>query len=154
MSSKDQITEALRSELEPGETIVTFRPVVANGKVEDKTYDTSLALLGPSVFALAAQGAITAEGTVPKNTNLVVVTDRRVLWCSKGRLGSDISVGGSDALGAVQRVEVVPARIALAKLRVTFADRSVVQFDLPSDHKVDDFADEMNGNVAPVLLAA
>jgi hypothetical protein len=143
MSTRDQIEEALNGMLEPGERVSAFRPVVANGKVEDRAYETTLALLGPSVFSSASQGAMTGEGAMPKDTNLVVVTDRRVLWCQKGRIGNDIVVGGSDSLGAVHKAEIVPARIALAKLKFTFADWSVVQFDLPSDHRAPDFANDI-----------
>lgn len=153
-TTKDQIEDALRSELEPGETVVAFRPVVANGKVEDAAFETSLALLGPSVFSVAAQGSVTGDGSVPKSTNLMVVTDRRVLWCNKGRIGNDISIGGSDALGAVHDVQIVPARIALAKIRITFADHSVVQFDLPSDHRADEFVADVTGTRVPELVAA
>ena len=86
---------------------------------------------------------MTGDGAMPNRVNLVVVTDRRVLWCTKGRMGNDIVVGGSDSLGALHQVDVVPARIALAKLRFTFADWSVVQFDLPSDHRAADFANDI-----------
>jgi hypothetical protein len=143
MSTRDQIEQSLQSVLEPGERVEAFRPVVANGKVEDRAYETTLALLGPSVFSSASQGAMTGDGSMPKSTNLVVITDRRVLWCNKSRIGNEIAVGGSDSLGAVHSVDIVPARIALAKLRFTFADWSVVQFDLPSDHRATEFANDI-----------
>lgn len=143
MSTRQQIQQALSATLEPGERVEAFRPVVAGGKVEDRAYVTTLALLGPSVFSSAQHGAMTGDGAMPNRVNLVVVTDRRVLWCSKGRMGNDIVVGGSDSLGALHQVDVVPARIALAKLRFTFADWSVVQFDLPSDHRAADFANDI-----------
>ncbi|MEM9202949.1 MAG: hypothetical protein AAGC53_14900 [Actinomycetota bacterium] len=143
MGSKDQLTEELSAHLEPGETVVAWRPVVANGKVEDSAYETTLALLGPSVFRGASLGAVTGSGEMPDRTNLVVVTDRRVLWCNKSRFGSEIGVGGSDHLGAILTIDIIPARIALAKLRFLFHDRSVVQFDLPSDHKAEEFADDI-----------
>ena len=142
MSTREQIEDALSATLEPGERVETFRPVVAGGKVEDRTYETTLALLGPSVFSRASQGSMTSEGAVPERANLVVITDRHVLWCHKSRIGNEIVICGSDSLGAVHQVDVVPARIALAKLRFTFADRSVAQFDLPSDHRAGDFADD------------
>ena len=140
MGTKDQLSEALAFTLEPGEEIRAWRPVVANGKVEDSAYQTTLALLGPSAFAGAARGAVTGSGEMPDRTNLVVVTDRRVLWCNKSRFTGEVVVGGSDHLGALHTVDIMPARIALAKLRFMFHDRSVVQFDLPSDHKAQEFA--------------
>jgi hypothetical protein len=154
MSTREQIEEALGSELEPGERVEAFRPVVSGGKVEDRAYETTLAMLGPSVFSRAAQGAMTGEGAMPNRTNLVVVTDRRVLWCQKGRMGHEIAIGGSDSLGAVHQVDIVPARIALAKLRFTFADWSVVQFDLPSDHRASDFANDIMKLLLRVPTAA
>jgi hypothetical protein len=144
MGTKEQLTAALNGHLEPGEEIRAWRPVVANGKVEDSAYQTTLALLGPSAFRGASLGAVTGSGEMPDRTNLVVVTDRRVLWCNKSRFTSDIVVGGSDHLGALHTVDIVPARIALAKLRFMFHDRSVVQFDLPSDHKANEFATDIN----------
>ncbi len=154
MSTREQIEQALESELGPGERVEAFRPVVSGGKVEDRAYETTLAMLGPSVFSRAAEGAMTGEGAMPNRTNLVVVTDRRVLWCQKGRMGSEITVGGSDSLGAVHQVDIVPARIALAKLRFTFADWSVVQFDLPSDHRAADFANDIMKLLLQVPTAA
>ena len=148
MSTKDQIVAALEAMLEPGEEIHAWRPVVANGKVAEPAYQTTLALLGPSVFARSADGAVTSEGSMPDRTNLVVVTDRRVLWCHKSRIGNDITVGGADPLGAVHSVEIVPARVALAKLKFTFADWSNVQFDLPSDHRAAEFAADITGLLA------
>ncbi|MDG1366782.1 MAG: hypothetical protein P8I99_00335 [Acidimicrobiales bacterium] len=140
MGTKDQLIEALSFTLEPGETIQTWRPVVTNGKVAESTYQTTLALLGPSAYCAATRGAVASVGEVPSRTNLVVVTDRRVLWCNKTRINGEIVVGGSDHLDALHSVDIVPARIALAKLRFVFHDGSVVQFDLPSDHRADDFA--------------
>ena len=127
---------------------------VANAKVEDRAYETTLAMLGPSVFRGAAQGAVTGNGTLPHRTNLVVVTDRRILWCSKSRLSTDIAVGGADSLGAVRDAEVVPARVALAKLRFTFHDYSVVSFDLPSDHRAGEFAADIMRLLTRVAVAA
>ena len=154
MSTREQIEQAVKATLEPGERVEAFRPVVAGGKVEDRAYETTLAMLGPSVFSSASQGAMTGEGAMPSRTNLVVVTDRRVLWCQKGRMGNEIIVGGSDSLGAVHQVDIVPARIALAKLRFTFADWSVVQFDLPSDHRAADFANDIMKLLLRVPAAA
>ena len=91
---------------------------------------------------------------MPTRTNLVVVTDRRVLWCHKARIGNEIVVGGSDSLGAVHKVEIVSARIALAKMRFTFADWSVAQFDLPSDHRATDFANDIMKLLLRVPAAA
>ena len=144
MGTKDQLTDALALHLEPGEEIRAWRPVVANAKVEDSAYETTLALLGPSAFRGASLGAVTGSGEMPDRTNLVIVTDRRVLWCNKSRFTGEIVVGGSDHLGALHTVDILPARIALAKLRFMFHDRSVVQFDLPSDHKANEFADDIN----------
>ena len=154
MSTREQIEQALSETLEPGERVEAYRPVVTGGKVEDRAYETTLAMLGPSVFSSASQGAMTGDGALPDRTNLVVVTDRRVLWCQKGRIGNEITVGGSDALGALHQVDVVPARIALAKLRFTFADWSIVQFDLPSDHRAADFANDIMKLLLRVPTAA
>ena len=55
--------------LGPGERVEAVRAVVANGRVEDRTYQTTLALLGPSVFNRAAEGAMTGEGAIPRSTN-------------------------------------------------------------------------------------
>jgi len=154
MSTRSQIEHGLSHTLEPGERVEAFRPVVVGGKVEDRAYETTLALLGPSVFGSASQGAMTGEGAMPNGTNLVVITDRRVLWCHKGRMGNEIIVGGSDSLGAVHQVDIVPARIALAKLRFTFADWSVAQFDLPSDHRATDFANDIMKLLLRVPTAA
>ena len=153
MSTAEQIQDALSTVLEPGERVEAFRPVVS-GKTEDRAYETTLALLGPSVFNRAANGAMTGDGAMPTKTNLVVVTDRRVLWCHKARIGNEIIVGGSDSLGAVHQVEIIPARIALAKLRFTFADWSVAQFDLPSDHRATDFANDIMKLLLRVPAAA
>ena len=144
MGTKDQLAEALAFTLEPGEEIRAWRPVVTNAKVDQSAYRTTLALLGPSAFAGAAQGTVTGSGEMPDRTNLVVVTGHRVLWCNKSRFTGEIVVGGSDHLGALHAVDIVPARIALAKLRFVFHDRSVVQFDLPSDHKAQEFAADIN----------
>jgi hypothetical protein len=149
-----QLDVALAGDLEPGEQVVASRPVATNARVEDASYQTTLALLGPSVFAGAAAGTVTGDGSLPRNTNLVIVTDRRLLWCHKSRLGSEIEVLGADSLAAVHAVEVVPARIVLAKLRVTFHDWSVVQFDLPSDHKATEFVDETTVLLQSVATAA
>lgn len=154
MSTKDQIVAALETMLEPGEQIMAWRPVVANGKVADRAYETTLALLGPSVFARSASGSMTNEGAMPDRTNLVVVTDRRLLWCHKSRLSNDTQVLGADALAAVGSVEFVPARIALAKLRFTFHDWSVVEFDLSSDHRAAEFADDIASLLPSVRSAA
>ena len=83
MGTKDRLIEALSFTLEPGETIQTWRPVVTNGKVAESTYQTTLALLGPSAYCAATRGAVASVGEMPSRTNLVVVTDRRVLWCNK-----------------------------------------------------------------------
>ena len=143
MDTKHHLEESLADVLEPGETIQAWRPVVANGKVKDSTYQTSLALLGPAVFSGAARGAVISGGEMPDHTNLVVITDRRVLWCNKSRFNSDVMVGGADSLGVIHSVKVAPARIALAKLQFVFHDRSVAQFDLPSDHKATEFVTDI-----------
>lgn len=149
-----QLDDAVQADLQPGEVVVTARPVVTNGRLEDAGYETTLALLGPSVFAGASTGTVTGDGSIPRSTNLVIVTDRRILWCHKARLGNDVEVLGSDSLVTVLAIEVVPARIALAKLRVTFHDSSVVQFDLPSDHKVEEFVDDASSLLQSVATAA
>jgi len=154
MGTKQHLEKSLADMLEPGETIRAWRPVVANGKVKDSAYQTTLALLGPSVFSGAARGAVTNGGEMPGRTNLVVITDRRVVWCNKSRLNGEIIVGGADSLGVLHSVEVVPARIALAKLQFVFHDRSVVQFDLPSDHKAAEFIDDIRRLLLRVPTAA
>ena len=55
MSTREQIEQALSGTLGPGERVEAFRPVVAGGKGEDRAYETTLALLGPSVFSSAQQ---------------------------------------------------------------------------------------------------
>ncbi len=154
MGTREHLEEALEHVLEPGETVEAWRPVVSNGTVEDSAYQTTLALLGPSVFSGAARGAITAGGAMPDRTNLVVITDRRVLWCNKSRFNGDVVIGGSDSLGALHSIDVLPARIALAKLRFVFHDRSIVQFDLPSDHKALEFAHDIQSLLLRVPTAA
>ena len=154
MGTKQQMETELEDVLEPGETIEAWRPVVANAKVEDGAYETTLAMLGPSVFSGAATGAVTGDGALPHHTNLVIITDRRVLWCNKSRLSNEIEIGGSDSLAAVRQVETVAARIALAKLRFTFHDYSVVSFDLPSDHRAAEFASDIMRLLTRVALAA
>ena len=154
MGAKENLKESLKSFLEAGERIETWRSVVANGRVEDSSYQTTLALLGPSIFSQHAQGHIASSGEVPERTNLVVVTDRRVLWCKKSRLNSEVTVGGSDSLGSLHTVSVVPARVALAKLRFTFHDRSVAHFDLPSDHKAAEFATDIQCLLLPAPTPA
>ena len=150
MGSTDQLTAALAAHLEPGETARAWRAVVTNAKIEGRTYETTLALLGPRAFRGESLGAVTGSGQIPDRTNLVVVTDRRVLWCNKGRFAGDPVVQGSDHLGALQSVSIVPARIALAKLKFLFHDGSVVQFDLPSDHKAEQFANDIQPVLQPV----
>jgi len=153
MDTKKHLEQSLASNLEPGEAVHAWRSVVANGRVEDRSYETTLALLGPSVFSGAARGAVANAGEMPERTNLIVATDRRVLWCNKSRINGEITVGGSDSLGAIHRVEVIPARIALAKLRFVFHDRSVVQFDLPSDHKASEFTDNIQSQLLELPTA-
>lgn len=154
MGTKRQLEATLSDALDAGEAIRAWRPVVSNGRVEDSAYHTTLALLGPSVFTGAAAGTVTGAGAMPRSTNLVVVTDRRVLWCHKARLSNDTTVLGADSLAAVNTVEFVPARVALAKLRFTFHDCSVVQFDLPSDHKAVDFVSDIRTLLGTVPTAA
>jgi hypothetical protein len=154
MGTKQQLESALEAQLDAGEQVKAWRPVVTNGRVEDSAYQTTLALLGPSVFAGAAGGTVTGDGTMPRSTNLVVVTDRRLLWCSKSRMSNETVALGSDSLATVDSVEFVPARIVLAKLRFIFHDRSVVQFDLPSDHKATEFADDISTLLGTVASAA
>ena len=70
MGTKENLEEALDLILEAGELIEAWRSVVANGSVEDPAYQTTLALLGPSVFNRHAQGDIASSGEVPDRTNL------------------------------------------------------------------------------------
>jgi hypothetical protein len=51
-------------------------------------------------------------------------------------------------------VSVVPARVALAKLRFTFHDRCVAHFDLPSDHKAAEFAGDIQRLLRPAPTTA
>ncbi len=145
MGTKQPVDVTLELALEPGETVEASRPVASHAKIEGRAFETTLALLGPSVFSGAARGAVTASGELPEHTNFVVVTDRRVLWCNKSRFSNEIAVGGADSLGTLRRVDIVPARIALAKVRFTFHDDSVVQIDLPSDHRAEEFALDITG---------
>ena len=68
MGAKENLKESLKSFLEAGERIETWRSVVANGRVEDSSYQTTLALLGPSIFSRHAQGHIASSGEVPERT--------------------------------------------------------------------------------------
>lgn len=154
MGTNQQLEAALIDDLEPGETVATWRTVVANGRVHDGNLDTNLALMGPAVYVGAASGAVTADRQVPKNTNLVVVTDRRVLWCRKPRFSGAVELLGADSLATVESVDVDPARIVLAKLRITFHDRTVARFDLPTDHKVEEFVTAAGDLVGSTLVAA
>ena len=61
MGTKEHLTEALELVLEAGERIEAWRPVVANGRVEDSAYQTTLALLGPSVFSGRVAGGWAAQ---------------------------------------------------------------------------------------------
>ena len=94
MSSMNQLSATLAPMLEPGETIRTWRSVVGEPKTSAPTFATDLALLGPAAFNAAATGTMAATGSIPAGTNLVVVTDRCLLWCSRQRLGGGITVLG------------------------------------------------------------
>jgi len=153
VGTRQQLEEALSSDLENGESVVAWRPVLSNGRLEDRKYITTLALLGPTVYAAAARGALASGGQMPDHVNLVVITDQRVLWCSKGRLGGQIEVRGGDWLSTIAAVEVRPARVALAKLRFVFRDQSVVEFDLPSDHRAADFVGDIDVLLTRVPVA-
>ncbi len=144
MGTRQHLEEALSSDLENGESVIAWRPVLSNGRLQDRKYITTLALLGPTVYAAASRGAMGAGGQMPDHVNLVLITDQRVLWCSKGRLSGQVEVRGSDWLSTIAAVEVRPARVALAKLRFVFRDQSVVEFDLPSDHKAEDFVGDID----------
>lgn len=154
MGTNQDLEAALIDELEPGERVHAWRTVVANGRVDDGDFETNLALLGPAVYAGAAAGTVTADRMVPKSTNLVVITDRRILWCRKPRFSGAPELLGADSLATVGSVEVDPARIALAKLRITFHDRTVARFDLPTDHKVDEFLTSTLGIIGTATVAA
>ena len=149
-----KIETTLDAHLDPGESVIASRGIGTNGRVEGASFETTMALLGPAVYAGAAIGSVTADGTVPRSTNLLVVTDRRLLWCHKPRLAGEPAVLGADALATVCAVELSPARIALAKLRITVHDRSTVQFDLPSDHRAAEFGAEVTARIRPVVPRA
>ena len=149
-----KIETTLDAHLDPGETVIASRGIGSNGRVEEAAFETTMALLGPAVYAGAAIGSVTADGAVPRSTNLLVVTDRRLLWCHKPRFAGEPEVLGADALATVHAVELIPARIALAKLRITFHDRSTVQFDLPSDHRAEEFAADVAHRIRPILTRA
>ena len=154
MGTREQIETALGDTLEPGESVRAWRALLESARVEPRVFDPTFTLRGPAVFTRATQGAVTTHGVIPERTNFVVVTDRRLLWCSKGKLSSEISVGGVDPVGLLHDVEVVPARIALASIRFAFLDGSAVQFDLPSDHRADEFAADATGVRPRVPVAA
>lgn len=153
MSSMNQLSATLAPMLEPGETIRTWRSVVGEPKTSAPTFATDLALLGPAAFNAAATGTMAATGSIPAGTNLVVVTDRRLLWCSRQRLGGGITVLGVDRLSVVRFIEAAPARIALAKLHVGLHDGRVVRFDLPSDNRLDEFTSAIDATLPQPLAA-
>ena len=125
-------------------------PTKSGRKLSRRSFTAALT----GLTTLAATGSVTADGAVPRSTNFLVVTDRRLLWCQKPRLGGEPEVLGADALAAVDGVELIPARIALAKLRIAFHDGSTVQFDLPSDHRADEFVAEVAGRLRPVAVGS
>ncbi len=145
MGTRQHLEEALASELEFGESIVAWRPVLSNTRTEQPKFVTSLALLGPTIYSTAARGVVSSGGGVPDHVNLVIITNQRILWCSKGRLSGQVAVRGNDWLNTVAAVEIRPARVALAKLRFVFRDQSIVELDLPSDHNSAEFAADIDG---------
>lgn len=154
MGTRQNLEVALVSELEDGETVVAWRPVLPSGRLAERKYITTLALLGPTVYGAASRGDVSCRGELPQHVNLVIVTDRRVLWCSKGRLSGQVAIRGNDWLTTIAAVEVQPARVALAKIRFVFRDQSVAEFDLPSDHKADEFVGDIDNllTTLPVLV--
>ena len=145
MGFSKKLSEDVGASLLPGEEVQCWR-AVSNGKITRGEHRSRLALLGPAIFACSAVGAITSDAGVPDGTNLVVMTNRRLLWCHKAR-GGEVGVRGSDFLSIVAGASIIPARIALAKLRVSLHGGDSVQFDLPSDHRASRFADSVNGFV-------
>jgi len=144
MGTRNNLEEALSSELENDESVVAWRPVLPSGRLADPKFVTTLALLGPTVYGAAARGDISSGGAMPHHINLVIITDRRVLWCSKGRLSGQVEVRGNDWLTTIAAVDVRPARVALAKIRFVFRDQSVAEFDLPSDHGIEGFLGDID----------
>jgi len=139
--------------LDHGEDVLTTR-ALGNAKLHDPQYATSFALMGPAAFNAGVRGSIVRTGEVPDGTNTVAVTDRRLLWCHKGRLSGEPTVLGSDWLAVVIGVEFKPARIALAKLVLAFHDGRQVTFDLPSDHKAAEFVDGLRTLISTTTVGA
>lgn len=145
MGAKEHLEEALGSELGFSESIVAWRPVLSSTRVEDPQFTTSLALLGPLIYNAAARGTISSGGEIPDHINLVIVTNQRILWSSKGRLSGKLEVRGNDWLNSIAAIEIRPAKVALAKLCFVFRDQSILEFDLPSDHKSAEFVADIEG---------
>lgn len=145
MGTKEHLEESLHAELASGEFIVAWRPVLSNSRVSGPGYVTSLALLGPAVYRASIHGVVSSGGEFPDHVNLTIVTNERILWCSKGRFSAQAVVRGSDWLNTIAAIKVRPAKVALAKLRFVFRNQSILEFDLPSDHKSDDFVADIDG---------
>jgi hypothetical protein len=145
VSAEAKIKASVAPALMPDETFLAGRACVP------ATLGAALAggLLGGAVGAVAVTAAqASLQGTrrrqglasrIPPNKKVaVVLTTHRLLVFSMG-FGSSVrqpilGVGRRDLLG----LEVHPAKIGFAKLRVGFADRSTVDFKLDSDRKLDE----------------
>jgi hypothetical protein len=77
--------------LEPGERIEAFRPVVANGKFEDRAYEKTLALLGPSIFSTASYADSSCRATAVAEPHQV--DDAEALLSPAARRSSVVSTG-------------------------------------------------------------
>ncbi len=153
MGTTQQISEALSAEFEPGEHVIAWHRVAA-ATTDGRDFDAALALLGPSAYVATLSSAGAGARPVPDRTNLVVVTDRRMLWCAERRPGGAITVVGADPLTVLAAAAIAPGRRAPARLRVRFHDRSVVHFDLPPDHRIDEFIVEVTELLSRVRSAA
>ncbi len=58
---------------------------------------------------------MTGDGAMPRSANLVVLTDRHLLWCNKSRLSNETVVLGADSLAAVNSVESADDIVALLR---------------------------------------
>ena len=120
-------------------------------------YENSLAVSGEICLTLS-RDVIDAMAASMRSMGLYIVlvffAAQFVAFFAYSGLGQILAVLGADALATVHAVELIPARIALAKLRITFHDRSTVQFDLPSDHRAEEFAADVAHRIRPILTRA
>lgn len=150
MGVSAKITTALAAVVDAGESVLVWRHVASHGRVEPGERAVT-PLLGPGLHrAVEAGASVVGRSEVPDGTNLVAVTDRRLVWCHRSLLTGEVDVRGFDPLVAVREVAIEPARIALAKLRLVLVGGTTVTFDLPSDHRATEFAETLRAAASAV----